>query len=379
MSISILIKPASSNCNLNCKYCFYKDVSDNRTSYSKGMMSLNTADNIIKKAFTPSNKIINFSFQGGEPTLIGLSFYNYFISAVKKYNIYNSDVRFSLQTNGYSLDESWAKFFKENNFLLGISLDGPKSINDELRTTNDFKGSYNKVIQSISLLKKYDVPFNILCVLTAFNSKHITKVYNFFKKQGLNYLQFIPCIEPFHKSNCNNKYSLNNNQYTQALNILFDSYKADYFNGNYTSIRLFDNYIQMLLGNPPESCDIAGICNCYFVVESNGDTYPCDFYCLDEHNLGNINDMSFEEMKKIDIGLNFINESKNIDCKCLKCKHFSLCRGGCKRYRTLEYTHNVPFNYFCETYFNFFERNIPSLIEIAKSCYNNSLLNNTLK
>lgn len=376
MSISILIKPASSLCNLSCKYCFYKDVATNRESYSNGIMTEATVDNIIKKALTPSNKVVSFAFQGGEPTLAGLSYFQYFVERVKENNIYNASINYSIQTNGYTIDDDFAKFLKENNFLVGISLDGPKEINDELRTFQGFKGTFNRVLKSIDLLNKYNVPFNILCVLTAFNTKHINKVYNFYKKQGFKYLQFIPCLEPLESEGLTNKYSLQNNHYTHALNTLFKLYKNDYFNGDYTSIRLFDNYVQMLLGNAPENCGIAGICSCYYVIEANGDTYPCDFYCIDKYKIGNINKNSFFEMKEIDTSLKFIEESKNLDSKCLNCKHFRLCRGGCKRYRTTSITKDVPLNYFCESYYDFFEKNTQGLLEIANEVKRQSLINN---
>ena len=376
MSISILIKPASSLCNLSCKYCFYKDVATNRESYSNGIMSKANVDNIIKKSLTPFNKVVSFAFQGGEPTLAGLSYFQYFIETVKQNNKYNATIKYSIQTNGYTIDAEFAKFFKENDFLVGISLDGPKEINDELRTFQGFKGTFNKVLKSINILNEYDVPFNILCVLTAFNAKHINKVYNFYKKQGFKYLQFIPCLEPLESEGLTNKYSLQISHYTHALNTLFKLYKNDYFSGDYTSIRLFDNYVRILLGEGPENCGISGICSCYYVIEANGDTYPCDFYSIDKYKLGNINENTFLEMKETDTSLKFIEESKNLDDKCLNCKHFRLCRGGCKRYRTASITEGVPFNYFCESYYDFFENNTKDLLEIATEVKRQLIINN---
>lgn len=376
MSISILIKPASSLCNLSCKYCFYKDVAINRESYSNGIMTKATVDNIIKKALTPSNKVVSFAFQGGEPTLAGLSYFQYFVETVKENNKYNATIKYAIQTNGYTLDADFVKFLKENDFLVGISLDGPKEVNDALRTFQDFKGTFNRVLKSIDILNEYNVPFNILCVLTAFNAKHINKVYNFYKKQGFKYLQFIPCLEPLGSEGLTNKYSLKNSHYTHALNTLFKLYKDDYFSDDYTSIRLFDNYVRMLLGEGPENCGMAGICSCYYVIEANGDTYPCDFYSIDKYKLGNINENTFLEMKESTTSIDFIEESKNLDSKCLNCKHFRLCRGGCKRYRTSSITEGVPFNYFCESYYNFFEYNTKDLLEIAKDIQRQSIINN---
>ncbi len=364
-SISILIKPASSSCNLRCKYCFYSDVADNRDVVSHGIMSEDTMTSLIKKGFEEDTKAISFAFQGGEPTVAGLDFFKNFVQAVNKYNVKNISVNYSIQTNGCLLNEEWAEFFKANNFLVGISLDGPKDINDQLRITPEHKGSYNQVMKAIKLLKQYDVPFNILCVLTSFNSKHIRKVYKFFKKEGFNYLQFIPCLEPLDKNEPSNKYSLKNSDYKYALNNLFTLYKEDFFKGDYTSIRLFDNYIQMYLGYPAENCGISGICSCYYVIESNGDVYPCDFFALDKYKLGNINEMSFNEMRQTPLSASFIKESTFIEEKCLHCKYIRLCRGGCKRYRTSTGASGLPMNYFCEAYYNFFESNIAGIAEIA--------------
>ncbi|SHE76716.1 anaerobic sulfatase maturase [Clostridium fallax] len=371
--ISFLIKPASSSCNLRCKYCFYCDIADNRSVENYGIMEDSLAETLIKRAFDENAKMITFAFQGGEPTLAGLDFFKKFVAITKKYNTNNTIINFSLQTNGFSLNNKWAEFFKANNFLIGISLDGPKDIHDSLRITQNKKGSFNKVMHSIKLLKSFDIPFNILSVLTSFNSKHITKVYNFFKKEKFTHLQFIPCIEPFEYNEHLSKYSLKNDEYTYALNTLFKLYKEDFLSGNYTSIRLFDNYIQMCLGYPPENCGLSGVCSCYFVIESNGDVFPCDFYALDKYKLGNISDNSFNNIKEISTAKNFIRESTLIDEKCIKCKYRKLCNGGCKRYRTLITDSNIPMNYYCNAYYNFFDTNIDGLMEIAtilKSRYN---------
>lgn len=365
-SMSILIKPASSSCNLKCKYCFYNDVADNREVINYGIMNIDTADTIIKKAFDENTESIFFMFQGGEPTIAGLDFFEKFISIVKKYNINKTKVNFSLQTNGTLLNEEWAKFLKANNFLVGISLDGPKDIHDQLRLSSSYKGSYKEVIKSIKLLKKYNVPFNILCVLTSYNAKHIRKVYNFFKNERFTHLQFIPCMEPLCTNKTINKYSLKNSDYRYALNTLFDLYKKDFFNNEYTSIRLFDNYIYMCLGYPPENCGLSGTCSCYYVIESNGDVFPCDFYAIDKYKLGNILESSFTQMSKSNASREFIKESTLLEQKCLNCEYINLCRGGCKRYRSTLGPSSLPINYFCDAYYDFFNKNIYDIIEISK-------------
>lgn len=361
-AISILIKPASSSCNMSCKYCFYHDVSSNRSVRNYGIMGFDTLEAIVSKAFDNNRSQVSFAFQGGEPTLAGLDFFERFIVLVKKYNTKNITVKKAIQTNGYIIDENWTRFFKENEFLVGVSLDGPKDIHDANRLDSRGEGTFNKVIKAIGLLKKEDVPFNILCVLTSMSAKHILKEYNFFKKQGFRYLQFIPCLDSLEERGAE-RYTLKPDEYLYVLNMLFEQYKHDYFNNNYVSIRNFDNYIRMAMGYQPESCDMAGICSCYYVIEANGDVYPCDFYALDEYKIGNISNDSFDEMKTSNSSISFINESKKFNDDCIECKYSAICRNGCKRYRDIE----TGKNKFCSAYFNFFDKNLKDINEMAMS------------
>src|SRR3712207_4965939 len=195
-SLSMLIKPASSNCNLRCTYCFYYDICNNREIKSFGMMKLNLLETIVKRAFNEAEQNCTFAFQGGEPTLVGIDFYREFINFVKKYNTRNINVFYSIQTNGTTINEDWAKFFKENNFLVGISLDGTKEIHDKYRLDTNKKGSFNKIMSNIQILNKYKVEYNILTVVNKNTSRHIDKIYKFFKKQDFRFLQFIPCLDP---------------------------------------------------------------------------------------------------------------------------------------------------------------------------------------
>ena len=170
-SLSMLIKPASSNCNLRCTYCFYYDICNNREIKSFGMMKLNLLETIVKRAFNEAEQNCTFAFQGGEPTLVGIDFYREFINFVKKYNTRNINVFYSIQTNGTTINEDWAKFFKENNFLVGISLDGTKEIHDKYRLDANKKGSFNKIMSNIQILNKYKVEYNILTVVNKNTSR----------------------------------------------------------------------------------------------------------------------------------------------------------------------------------------------------------------
>lgn len=353
MPISVMIKPSSSICNLRCRYCFYSSLSMEREEYSKGFMNLETAENIVKSAvaYTKGTEII-FTFQGGEPMLSGLDFYKSFTELVKKYNKYNSRVTYCLQTNGTLVNEEWCNFFKENNFLLGVSLDGNENQNS-YRVYPDGTSSFNDVLNGIELLKKYGVQFNVLSVVTKQLAASVRENYRFMKKNNIYNFQYINCLKPFSEDFDDALY-MNNDDYSAFLEKAFRLYYNDNMTGKRVSVRSFDNYLLLLRGGNAEQCGMNGFCSTQFVVEGNGTVYPCDFYCTDEWELGNINSKSFSVMQKSKKAKDFINESFAVDEKCKKCSYFALCRGGgCKRSR-LD-------NDFCDANKQFFSASINML------------------
>ena len=191
--LSFLIKPASSLCNLRCKYCFYEDESENRSQKCYGIMSAETADRLIASAVdaTCDGAIISVGFQGGEPTMAGLDYFRHFIEEEKKYP--SRRFTHSIQTNGYAIDESWAAFLAQNNFLVGISVDGYKDLHDLHRLTPSGEGSFDRIAYNLELLKKHNVEFNALCVVTRQCTERPHRVYNRLKAMGFEYLQFSTC------------------------------------------------------------------------------------------------------------------------------------------------------------------------------------------
>ncbi|SHH60829.1 anaerobic sulfatase maturase [Clostridium grantii] len=364
--MSFLVKPASSLCNLRCKYCFYHSLSENREKSSYGIMTYDTLENLIIKAMNHEPSSILFAFQGGEPTLAGLDFYLHLIELVKKHNLNNIPISYALQTNGMLIDENWAKFLNENNFLVGVSLDGYKEIHDLNRVDSLNKGSFNKIMKSIDLLTKYEVDYNILVVVNAITARHADKIYKFFKKNNFKYLQFIPCLDPLGEIQGQHNFSLTPQAYGKFLTSLFDNWYKDVINNDFVSIRYFDNIVGMLLGQPPESCDMKGICSCQMVVESDGSVYPCDFYVIDEWKLGNLNENTIVDIQSNPLGNKFVNISTHVDDKCKQCKWLRLCRGGCRRNKE-PFKENTPgLNYFCESYEMFYEHSIDKLMELAR-------------
>lgn len=363
--LHLLIKPASGMCNMCCQYCFYHDIVEKRSQSSYGFMNTATLEDIVKKSLLYAEESCTIAFQGGEPTLAGLPFYQRLIELQNKYNTKGLKVYNALQTNGYSLSEDWAVFFAENHFLIGISLDGTIHTNDAFRHNAVGNGTFSSVMHTIDLFKKHNVDFNILTVVNKRTAASIGKIYKFYKKQHFDFLQFIPCLDPFDVPSGTMPYSLAPKQYGLFLCELFDLWYDDFLHGCCPSIRSFDNYISVLLTGHAESCDMNGYCSIQNVVEADGEVYPCDFFVLDEYKLGNLTQIGFEEIHKRRMEIRFIDRSLEKDAECKSCRFYAICRGGCVRHRTMSGSFTER-NYFCESYQYFFEHSIDRLTHAAR-------------
>lgn len=368
--ITLLIKPASGLCNMRCRYCFYCDVAENRAVRSYGLMSDETQKNVLAKAVDYAQNSLNIAYQGGEPTLAGLPYFERGAHLAKDLNGKRLQINQSIQTNGYALDENWARFLRDQRFLVGLSLDGIKDIHDMNRLASDGSGTFAQVMDAAELFRRYAVPFNILTVVTAQIARRAEAVYKFFRKNQFQYLQFIACLDPLNEPFGVQPHSLSPEAYGRFLCALFDLWFADFERGAAPSIRDFDNYIQMLMGYPPEACNLRGACGIQYVIEADGSVYPCDFYVLDRLCLGNLNEVGFEEIYRRRAEIGFIEASMPIHDDCQSCTYFSLCRGGCRRHRergagVLGKTH------FCEAYRMFFPHALPRMQWIARRLMRN--------
>ena len=353
-AVNVLIKPASSACNMRCAYCFYRDVADNREHAFEGMLSLADMEKVIVSAMEYAEGICSFAFQGGEPTLAGLDFFRQVLELQNKYRRPGIEIRNAIQTNGLCIDEEWARFFAENHFLVGLSLDGPAEIHDMNRKDAMDKGTCNRILRTVRLFDKFHVEYNILCVVTGKNARSIQKIYNFFRKQGFRWLQFIPCLEPLNQERGMEKYHLSCQEYGDFLIRIFDLWFQDLKKGEYVSIRHLDNWLSMLLGQQAEACNMTGCCSVQFVVEGDGGVYPCDFYVLDEWRLGTVGEQSFAEMEQSQTARRFVEASHRTPKECQTCPVYPLCRNGCRRDRLVTEKGLVDRNYFCEAYRRFF-------------------------
>lgn len=365
-ALSLLIKPASGNCNMRCKYCFYVDEMNHRSVSNLGIMNLDTLYNILDKSINSVDEMLNIAFQGGEPTLAGLSFFEKVVEYVDLLNVKAVQVNYSLQSNGYALDKEWIAFFKKHNFLIGISLDGGQEVHDKYRIDAKGEGTYNRVMASIELLQEYEVDFNILTVVHAETVKKVNQVYNFFRRNNLGFQQYIECLDPLEEEAGIQEYSLTPEGYGEFLIALFKKYYRDMSEGRYVYNRYFENLIGIMLGQHPESCAMGGHCGDYLTIEADGSVYPCDFYVLDEWKLGNFNVDTIEEITNRRTELQFVEMSMIVPDECSACKWYPLCRNACRRSCEPTTMNTREVNYFCESYKRFFEYAYPQLEELYR-------------
>ena len=367
-AISVMIKPSSGMCNMSCDYCFYRDETQKRSQESYGFMSEKTLKNVIRKTMLRAEGMISYAFQGGEPTLRGLAFFQKVVEYQNQYNKNKIQVHNALQTNGLLIDEDWCRFLKENHFLVGVSLDGTKEIHDTYRHTRKEGGpTFDLVCSAIRLMESYGVDFNILTVVNQAAADNIQEIYSFYRQKKWNYQQYIACLDPLDEPHGQNEYSLAPEQYGQFLIRLFRLWYKDWKKGRQPYIRQFENYIGILLGHFPEACDQRGTCSIQNVVEADGSVYPCDFYMLNDYCLGNFNENRLDEIDARRKEIGFLERSLKLDPDCKHCAYYRLCRGGCQRNRDWAPEIQAYQNYFCQSYRMFFDACLNEMEEIARS------------
>lgn len=330
--LSVMLKPASSLCNLRCKYCFYANITSLREVSSFGIMKEETAEKILENIFADLEKgdELTLAFQGGEPTIAGLNFFKNFVKIVnqKKDGV---RVRYALQTNGTLLDEEWCKFLSEYHFLTGISLDLSREQHDSIRVDAKGNGTYRDVVHTVRLLKKHNVEFNILCTLTNMLARHPQKVWNCIQSLDLQYVQFTPCLDELDKPG-ESVYALTPQRFASFYTRLFDLWYEDLQKGKYRSIKLFDDIIWLLADNSVTACGMGGYCQPQLIVEADGSVYPCDFFCLDEYCLGNFLNENIRTLYEKSARFVAGNHGKKLPL-CKSCSYEKICGGGCRRMR----------------------------------------------
>lgn len=361
---SVMIKPASSQCNLKCAYCFYHDISNQRSTYSYGHMSHDTMKSMLSNIFSdlePSDSI-TFVFQGGEPLLAGINYFESFVKQVRCLQG-NVDVDYTLQTNGTLLNKTWCEFLKKHDFLVGLSLDGFEKTHNEHRLDKEGKGTYHRVLKAKSLLDESLIEYNVVAVLTKALAEQPKKFWETIQTLKVPYIQIIPCLSNRSEETANT-YSIKPRDFAYFYTRLFDYWKQDYDRNKFISIKLFDDILNLLVLQRCTACGMTGECSPQFVIEADGSTYPCDFYAFDEYKIGNMSNQTLLELLSSKEMKRFLMRSHTKMDMCEQCSYYAICKGGCERMH--QDVCGSKDSVFCG-YKRFLDRKLKDLTEIAKN------------
>ena len=340
LRFNMMFKPIGSACNLNCSYCYYLDKL--RLYKNETVMPVEMLEKCIREYIEINgNDEVTFDWHGGEPLLLGLDYFETIVKLQRKYKgdkkIYNT-----VQTNGTLLNAEFASFFKYNDFLVGVSIDGPQDVHDKYRRYKGDSPTFHKVMSGIELLHRYGVEFNTMTTINKANEGRGLEVYDFLKKIGSLYMQFMPVLEYVDDRNnitspdsANSKvtsWSVDSLEYGKFMCDIFDYWVRNDI-GHYF-VNMFDSTLANCCGLNPGTCVYSETCGANAVVEHNGDIYPCDHFVYPQYKLGNVNEMSLQEIvsskKMTEFG---IDKRNALPYKCLKCRYFRLCHGECPKHR----------------------------------------------
>lgn len=353
-SFGVMLKTVSEDCNLACDYCYYSTCGG-QVHQPVRTMDPDLLEKFIKQYMKRSNGTASFAWQGGEPLLAGLSFFERVVSLQAQYAPPYTTISNGLQTNGTLINKKWAEFFHTYHFLVGVSLDGPQVIHDQHRVTGSGKGSYELVMRGIEHLRTAGADFNILSVIHEDNVSRPEELISFYREQKFEYIQFIPCMDfRSQQSGQPGRFRITPEAYGTFLCEAFDLW----YNDGYPdfSIRIFDNMLAVLMNQESELCVHRKSCPKMMILESNGDAYPCDFFIDEEHRLGNIGDTELESLLTNPVYESFLSMKPDMNKECMTCQYLKFCHGGCPRNRNwLDVNDRSQKDYFCESYRMFYE------------------------
>lgn len=329
-SISLLLKPASSLCNLACDYCFYRRTAELYPGHAT-KMTRKILETVIRKTLSVASPFNSFCWQGGEPLLMGIDFFRNVAAFQKKYARPGQIIENSLQTNGLLLDAPWCEFLRKENFLVGVSLDGPAEIHNFYRKDYAGHGSFDGVMRGIGLMQEHEVSFNILCLLTDQNIQSPLKLYDFFLRNGFKFLQFIHCFETNPQTGELMPFSVRAEETGEFYIKLFDEWLEKNFYD--VSIRFFEDLLLYLVDGVKASCCYQKTCSSYLVVEHNADCYPCDFFVFGEWKLGNLLESRLPTLMNSARRCSFARLKSDWPEECKNCPIISFCMGDCTRFR----------------------------------------------
>lgn len=358
-AVSVLLKPVSSACNMRCAYCFYADVSSRRAAPCLPPMSEEKLQKILLRlrSFLSEGDSVSFLFQGGEPMLAGLDFYRRFfkLTAPWEKELY---VNYAVQTNGLPLNERWCDLFRRPNLLMGLSLDLPRTAHDDARKDASGNGTYSRVVQAMRLLRRFAIPFNVLCTLTRDAAERPRAVWRNIRDLDIPYVQFTPCLGALDAS-APSRYALTPAHFAAFYKAVFALWAEDLRMGRPRSVKLFDDLIDLIVTGRTSACGLDGKCRTQLVVEADGSVYPCDFYCTDDFRSGSLLTDSPDTLLAAPPIVRRLSLPAPRLCEC--CAYRPLCGGGCPRMRREMYIQDEK---YCG-YADFLHFALPTLSEIA--------------
>jgi len=391
-SYNVIAKPIGPVCNMACSYCYYLSKKYLYHAGTHFRLSEQILEMFIKQ-YIESNDTpaVTFAWQGGEPTLLGLEYFNKIIELQKKYSDGKQIIN-ALQTNGLYIDEFWCNFFAKNQFLIGVSIDGPEKYHNRYRKTSGGRGTFKKVIKAVETLIQFGVDFNTLTTVNRANQHSGRKIYAFLKEIGSRYIQFIPIVER-QKRQADKKsssqtmaereaaiapWAVEPEAYGQFLIDVFEAWvRADV---GETFIQLFDVTLENWMGIQPGLCLFSEQCGTALAMEQNGDIFSCDHFVFDAYKLGNINNDRLIDLTQSDTQIEFgKNKKTSLPKQCFQCNVRFLCHGECPKNRFSKTSDGENgLNYLCSGYRNFFCHTAPHMKFMANEIFHGRLASNIM-
>jgi len=381
--IHIVAKPIGPVCNLNCEYCFYLEKKALFGAGEQYRMPDEVLRAYIANYITSQpTPVVEFVWQGGEPTLLGIDFFRRVIELQKPF-AGRKTITNSLQTNGTLLTDNWCAFLKKHNFMVGISLDGPREVHDRYRCDKKGNGTFEQVMRGLSLLQKHKVEYNVLACVARDTAKRPLDVYRFFKGEGIEFIQFTPVVERM-PDVCDSQLGLRlagpaalNKEEEQTeitpWSVLPEEY-GDFLIAIYEEwvrqdvgkvfVMNFEWALNAWIGNPSPICVHAKQCGHSLVIEHNGDVFACDHCVYPQHRLGNITTDKLSGMVERSLQSGFgVAKEEALPRWCRECEVLAACQGGCPKHRFVTTSSNEPgLHYLCKGYRKFF-------LHIRKYCH----------
>ena len=381
-AFNIMVKPTGSLCNLNCTYCYYLEKQNLFPGKNDFKLPEDLLEIFIKQYIEAQQvPVVTFTWQGGEPTLLGLDYFRKVIELQKKYSA-GKNIENAFQTNGTRLDDDWCRFFTDNGILVGISIDGEEHCHDRFRMTRSGGPTFKRVMKGIELLHKNKVEFNTLSVVNSYNVHYASETYRFLKRIGSGFIQFLPVVEriadkaemaslslvapDFKGKAMVTDWSVNPVDFGKFLISIFNEWVRSDVARYY--VQIFDATLANYVGEMPGICVFAETCGDALVMEHNGDLFSCDHFVYPEYYLGNIKEKEMVEMVRSQRQFDFgIDKRNKLPRYCLNCEVRYACHGECPKHRFLTTPDGSPgLNYLCEGYKMFFHHVEPYMDFMAK-------------